>query len=225
MGTVGHAGCLGAGDLMEGALLGAVRLRLYRWRVPNQFRWWVVATSIGAAVARSIGMLPSTFDLRWTAETAVGAGVGGLLLLTSLPFAQHLRAAWSCQAGGAVDSDRCRCLPIRMTWTLAPSPVVDKSNTAGAVIVIYSIAGLCMEATVAVVTGVGMIQLLQSPVELDGRSQADQARQVIGSAMRRSNSQAPKVRVGFILGRLQLELDVESGNPRRDRDHRIQVEL
>ena len=49
-------------------------------------------------------------------------------------------------------------------------------------IVIYSIAGLCMAATVAVVTGVGMIRLLQPPVELDDRSQADQASPVIGSA-------------------------------------------
>ena len=43
--------------------------------------------------------------------------------------------------------------------------------------------------------------------------------------MRTSNSEAPKVRVGFILGWLQLELDVERRNPIRDRDHRIQVEL
>jgi hypothetical protein len=43
--------------------------------------------------------------------------------------------------------------------------------------------------------------------------------------MRTPNSQAPKVRIGFILGQLQLEFDVESRNPIRDRDHRIQVEL
>jgi hypothetical protein len=43
--------------------------------------------------------------------------------------------------------------------------------------------------------------------------------------MRTSNSQAPQVRVGLILGWLQLELDVESRNPIGDRDHRIKVEL
>jgi hypothetical protein len=36
------------------------------------------------------------------------------------------------------------------------------------------------------------------------------------SLLGRSNSEAPKVRVGFILGRLQLELDVESRNARWD---------
>ena len=43
--------------------------------------------------------------------------------------------------------------------------------------------------------------------------------------MRTSNSQAPNVGVGFIFGRLQLELDVESCDPTMDRNHRIQVEL
>jgi hypothetical protein len=60
-------------------------------------------------------------------------------------------------------------------------PVVDESTPAGALIVIYGIAGLCVAATVAVVTGVGMIQLLQPPVQLDDRRQAE-ASPVIGSA-------------------------------------------
>ncbi len=59
-------------------------------------------------------------------------------------------------------------------------PVVDQSTPTGALILVYGIAGLCMAATVAVVTGVGMIRLLQSPVELDDRSQ--QGRRVSSSA-------------------------------------------
>jgi len=47
---------------------------------------------------------------------------------------------------------------------------------------IYGVAGLCTAATVAVVTGVGMIRLLQPPIEFNDRSQADQARRVSGSA-------------------------------------------
>jgi hypothetical protein len=75
---------------VEGAVLGTAQADcLYRWRVLPTRRWWIVATSVGAAVAWSIGMLPSTFDFRWTAETAVVVGVGGLTLLTSLPLAQH----------------------------------------------------------------------------------------------------------------------------------------
>ena len=166
---------------VEGAMLGAAQADcLYRWRVLPVRRRWIVATSLGAAVAWSIGMLPSTFDLRWTAATAVVVGVGGLVLLTSLPLAQyfvlrdHVRRA-------------ARWIPINIAawllgiaWTLAPSPVVDESTPTGALILIYGIAGLCMAATVAVVTGVGMIRLLQPPVELDDRSQ--QGRRVSGSA-------------------------------------------
>jgi hypothetical protein len=162
-------------------MLGAAQADcLYRWRVLPARRWWIVATSVGAAVAWSLGMLPSTFDLRWTAATAVVAGVGGLILLTSLPLAQyfvlrdHVRRA-------------ARWIPINIAawllgiaWTLAPSPVVDESTPTGALIMIYSIAGLCMAATVAVVTGMGMIRLLQPPVELDDRS--EQGRRVSGSA-------------------------------------------
>jgi len=47
---------------------------------------------------------------------------------------------------------------------------------------IYGIAGFCMAATVAVVTGVGLIRLLQPTIELDDRSQAGQARPVSVSA-------------------------------------------
>ena len=60
--------------------------------------------------------------------------------------------------------------------------MVDESTPASGLIVIYGIAGLCMAATVAVVTGVGMIWLVQPPVELDDRSQADQASPLLGSA-------------------------------------------
>jgi hypothetical protein len=167
---------------VEGALLGAAQADcLYRWRVLPARRWWVVATSVGAAVAWSIGMLPSTFDLRWTAETAVVAGVGGLMLLTSLPLAQYFVLRGHVRRAARWIPINIAAWLLGIAWTLAPSPVVDESTPAGALIVIYSIAGLCMAATVAVVTGVGMIKLLQPPVELDGRSQAE-ASPGIGSA-------------------------------------------
>jgi hypothetical protein len=43
--------------------------------------------------------------------------------------------------------------------------------------------------------------------------------------LRAPKAKLPHVRIGFIHDRLQLELDVESRNPRWNRDHRIQVEL
>ena len=168
---------------VEGAMLGAAQADcLYRWRVLPVRRWWIVATSVGAAVAWSLGMLPSTFDLRWTAATAVVAGVGGLMLLTSLPLAQYFVLRDHVRRAALWIPINIAAWLLGIAWTLAPSPVVDQSTPAGALILIYGIAGLCMAATVAVVTGVGMIRLLQSPIELDDRSQADQARRVSGSA-------------------------------------------
>jgi hypothetical protein len=166
---------------VEGAILGAAQADcLYRWRVLPARRWWVVATSVGAAVAWSLGMLPSTFDLRWTAATVVGAGVGGLLLLTSLPFAQYFVLRDHVRRPALWIPINIAAWLLGIAWTLAPSPVVDQSTPTGALILIYGVAGFCMAATVAVVTGVGMIRLLQSPVELDDRSQ--QGRRVSGSA-------------------------------------------
>jgi hypothetical protein len=128
---------------------------LYRWRVLQLRRRWIAATSLGAAVAWSLGMLPSTLgDLDRSVGTVVLVGIGGLILLSSLPVAQyfvlrdHIRRAvlW---------------IPINMvawllgiTWTLLPSPWVDQSTPNGTLILIYGIAGICMAATVALITGV-----------------------------------------------------------------------
>ena len=163
---------------VEGALLGIAQADcLYRWGALPVRRRWVAATSVGAAVAWSLGMMPSTLGgLNWTAWTAVVVGSGGLILLTSLPLAQyfvlrnHVRrpALW---------------IPINMVawllgiaWTLAPSPWVDQSTPTGALILIYGIAGLCMAATVAVVTGVGIIGLLPPPIEIGAHGKRSSSR-------------------------------------------------
>jgi hypothetical protein len=79
---------------VEGAMLGGAQADcLCRRRLLPARRWLIVATRVGAAVAWSLGMLPNTFDLRSTAATAVVAGVGGLMVLTSLPLAQVFRAS------------------------------------------------------------------------------------------------------------------------------------
>ena len=173
---------------VEGAMLGAAQADcLYRWQVLPVRRWWIAATSVGAAVAWSLGMLPSTFDLRWTAATAVVAGVGGLVLLTSLPLAQYFVLRDHVRRAALWIPINIAAWLFGIAWTLAPSPAVDQSTPAGALILIYGVAGLCMAATVAVVTGVGMIRLLQPPVELDDRSQGKAGESAV-RPMRTSNS-------------------------------------
>jgi hypothetical protein len=66
---------------------------LYRWRVLPLRRRWIAATSLGAALAWSLGMLPTALGgLSWTTGAVVLIGIGGLILLASLPLAQVLCA-------------------------------------------------------------------------------------------------------------------------------------
>jgi hypothetical protein len=156
---------------VEGAVLGAAQADcLYRWRVLQLRRRWIAATSLGAAVAWSLGMLPSTLgDLNRGIGTVVLVGIGGLILLSSLPLAQYF-----------VIRDHVRravlWIPINMvawllgiTWTMVPSPWVDQSTPTGILILIYGIAGICMAATVALITGSGMIRVLQFPIKISDR--------------------------------------------------------
>jgi hypothetical protein len=155
-------------------------------------------------------MLPNTFDLRWTAVTAVAAGVGGLMLLTSLPLAQYFVLRDDVRRPVLWIPINIGAWLLGIAWTLAPSPMVDEATPIAALILIYGIAGFCMAATVAVVTGVGMIRLLRTPIGLGDQGQADKASQSVVRPMRTSLSQPPKVRVyQFMLGWLQLELPAE----------------
>jgi hypothetical protein len=82
---------------VEGALLGSAQADcLYRWAVLPTRRRWIIATSVGAAVAWSLGMLPSTIGLHPTAGIVIMVGIGGLVLLTSLPLAQYFVLFDSC---------------------------------------------------------------------------------------------------------------------------------
>jgi hypothetical protein len=118
---------------VEGAVLVVAQADcLYRWGVLPVRRRWVAASSIGAAIAWSLGMLPSTLGgPHLTPGTAIAAGIGGLMLLTSLPLAQYF-----------VLRDHLRrpvlWIPINMAawllgiaWTLTPSPWVDQSTLLG----------------------------------------------------------------------------------------------
>ena len=81
-----------------------------------------------------------------------------------------------------MDSDQYRAWLLGIAWTLAPSPVVDQSTPSwGSDLDLWHCRAL-HGGDGSVVTGVGMIRLLQPPIELDDRSQADQARPVNGPA-------------------------------------------
>jgi len=150
--------------LGEGALLGAAQaLALRRSGVAIPARAWVLATSLAAALAWGIGMLPATLPgLDWTSPlTWAGAVGGGALLLLSIPTAQapflrgHVPHPW-------------RWVPLNVAawgvgilWTIAPSPLVDETTSTGGLFLAYGVAGMLMAVTVAVVTGFGLRRMLR----------------------------------------------------------------
>jgi hypothetical protein len=163
---------------VEGAILGTAQADcLYRWGVLPVRRRWIVATSLGAAVAWSLGMLPSTLSgLHWSAGTAVALGLGGLTLLASLPLAQYLVLRDHVRRAGLWIPINMAAWLLGIAWTLLPSPWIDQATPTATLIVVYGVAGLCMAATVAVVTGIGMIRLLAAPIEIAGNGRRSSSR-------------------------------------------------
>jgi hypothetical protein len=139
-----------AAGAVEGGLLGlAQQTAIGRARLAR--RSWAVATAVGAAVAWSIGLLPSTMEMDLSGASGVVVAVlGGLVLLAAVPTAQ-----WSVlNRPGTV-----RWIPVNMVawavailWTFAPSPLVDESTPVAVVVPLYAAAGLLMAVTVAVLT-------------------------------------------------------------------------
>jgi hypothetical protein len=146
-----------AGGAVEGAMLGAGQWLGMPGSRPAAAAW-VLATAAGAAVAWSIGMLPSTVGFDPFSGAAAPVFVGGaLVLLASITVAQWL----------VIRRRRAlRWIPVTMAawavavlWTLAPSPLVDERSPLGLVVGLYVAAGLLMAVTVAGATAVTAVRL------------------------------------------------------------------
>lgn len=143
----------------EGAMLGlgqATALRGTRVEVPPAR--WVIATAGAAALAWLLGMMPSTLHdlgadfgnpLLWAA-----LAVGGVILLLSIPTAQYLVLRETGVPGALW------WIPVNvgawmlgLTFTMLPMPLIDESTPAASMAVVFAVAGVCMAATVALITG------------------------------------------------------------------------
>lgn len=156
---------------VEGVLLAlgqAAGLRGTRGQVP--LLPWVTATAAGAALAWSLGMLPSTLmgvgvpvDVTQAATWALLAP-GALMLLSAIPVAQWivlrrtLPRAW-------------RWIPLGMAawlaglvFTLLPGPFVDATTPTPVLVISFVGAGVAMATTVAVLTGLGLRGILAAGV-------------------------------------------------------------
>ena len=155
-----------AAGLAEGALLGLAQAVVLRPVWPS-FRTgpWVLATSLAAALAWFLGMLPSTTHdtwTRWPAVWVVVVGVSlGSLLLASIGAAQALamppgtrgRLAWmGWTALGWVAG--------LGAFTAVAPPLWHEHQAVWAAIVVGLAGGLAMALVMAAVTGVGAVRLV-----------------------------------------------------------------
>lgn len=135
----------------EGILLGLGQSIGFGSSVPRLA--WV--TAVGAALAWSLGMLPSTivgFDLG-SLSTVLWVGMGAVLLLVSIPTLQWLVLRRAVPGS-------FRWIPINagawaagILWTVAPSPFIDENTAPPVLLGSYVLAGILMAATVATLTG------------------------------------------------------------------------
>lgn len=125
---------------------------------------WVAVTALGAAVAWSIGLLPSTiagFDPGLPASVP-WIIAGALLLLVSIPALQWLvlrrairRAFWWVPANAGAWA-------AGILWTLAPSPFIDETTSFPLLLGAYVVAGLLMATTVALLTSFAAVRVQKS---------------------------------------------------------------
>lgn len=137
---------------LEGAAYSAGQYAAMRGGRPSRLGW-LAAGAIGAAVAWSIGMLPSAIGLDpGLPATWVAVGAGGLLLLAAIPVAQWLVLRRAHRRAGAWIPVSMAAWAVGVAWTAAPSPFIDESSPIGLVIGLYVLAGVLMALTVGALT-------------------------------------------------------------------------
>lgn len=138
------------GGALEGAALAAGQYLGMRTGRPVAWRWFG-ATALAAALAWALGMMPSTVGVDLGEPVAlIALGIGGIVLLASIPVAQWLVLArpgtfrWVPVNAGA--------WLVAILWTFAPSPFIDEQSPIVVVAALYVTAGVLMAVTFASLT-------------------------------------------------------------------------
>lgn len=149
-----------AAGACEGALLGLGQSIGFGSSVVPRSSW-IAATAGGAAVAWSIGMLPSTIAGFDPGSSSAGPWIlaGAVLLLVSIPALQWLvlrrvvrPAFWWIPVNAGIWA-------VGILWTLAPSPFIDETTALPALIGAYLLAGLLMALTVALLSSLAALRV------------------------------------------------------------------
>ena len=149
----------------EGAVLGWFQVRLLRTRLPAlASRRWVLLTSVAAAVAWAVGLLPSAWPAwqDWPVPARIAAGaLAAVVLLGSIGSAQwielrhHVPRAWRWIAGSA--AAWAAGLAVFMAGA---TPLWEPGQAAWLTAVIGAGAAVLMAVAMALVSGLVLVRLL-----------------------------------------------------------------
>ncbi|NUT34375.1 MAG: hypothetical protein HOV79_15000 [Hamadaea sp.] len=161
--AVSVPGLLAAGAI-EGMALGAAQAHVLRGAVPGlPGRQWIAATATAAVVAYAIGLAPSTVGftaLPGWAQIPLGAA-GGLGLLLSIGVAQWLvLRRFVPGAAHWIWITAVAWLAGLAVFLTIATPLWHEGQALSVTILVGIAAGLIMAATVAAVTGRGLVWLL-----------------------------------------------------------------
>ncbi|MDY6809750.1 MAG: hypothetical protein SW127_12135 [Actinomycetota bacterium] len=168
MGICAAAGCspwltwltvavFGAG---EGALLGLGQAEaLHGTEVAVPVLRWVAVTSAAASFAWMLGMLPSTLNDAGVLDDMsnpalwVAFGLGGVLLLLSIPTAQFLVLRDVMPHAVGWIPVNVAAWSVGLVATFVPGPFVDEDTSTAVLVTSFAVAGICMALIVATITG------------------------------------------------------------------------
>ncbi len=151
----------------EGFILGAAQGRVLSCVLPR-LSWlrWAAVTSAAAVLAWLIGLLPAATQQSWQdwpmALQILAAILGGVILLGSIGIAQWtVLRRHVARAGRWVWITAAAWLLGLTAFMLLASPLWQEGQSRPVVIAIGALGGLVMAVTVAVVTGLGLRNLLR----------------------------------------------------------------
>ena len=162
----------------EGTVLGWAQSRMLRRELPElRTGSWIRATAAGAAVAWAIGMLPSTLGRQLLAlwpPLLVGLGVvAGVVLVATIGFAQWLVLRRH------VDGSGSWVVANALAWVAGLAVVfaaigIAPGDSPVLIAAFGVLGGLAMGLTVALVTGLFLVRLLDRAKPVSQRRQASE---------------------------------------------------
>lgn len=159
--------------VVEGAVLGFAQwLVLRRYIQKMARREWVLATALGAGVAWTIGMLPSTLGelITITPLVLVGGGILlGVVFVASIGCAQWLVLRRHIQRAGWWVLANAIAWPLGVAVPFIGLAMVPEGGPVVVWVVVGVVSGVLMGVVVGAITGMALVWLLRTRLSLSGK--------------------------------------------------------